>query len=277
MLRTLGLSLFAVTSLVTTAATAHAEESVHDYATLDRANGTTGAGVDMSFILGKADFPTVQRLDLHGEYMHDSGLGLYGAVAVSRVSIDAMDFGSQTALSNGEIGAQARRRVGEFTLGARAGLVLPTATGGDEGALVNLLAGQRRYADIMTALPDVTAARLGVSASWHRGMVFARADIGADIALSQPKGSEIDPIMHANLAVGAVSGRFSGALELVTAATTGTLDENDERFKHSAALSLRYAPAGIGGLVPSLNIVTPLDDRERGELISIGAGLSKAF
>lgn len=275
--RTLALTFIAAAALP---AVAHADdESVHDFATLDRATGSSGAAVDASFILGKAPLPTVQRLDLHGEWMHASGLGLYGAIGVSRMSLDAMgvDLGSETALSNGEIGVQARRRVGEFSLGARAGLTLPTASGGDAGAIVNIIAGQRRYTDMITAMPDVTAARLGVSAMWQRGMLFARADLGADIALSQPDALDVSPILHGNLALGARTGRLSGALELVTVATTGTLDENDERFKHSAALSLRYAPAGIGGLVPSLNVVTPLDDNERGELFSIGGSLSRSF
>jgi hypothetical protein len=102
----------------------------------------------------------------------------------------------------------------------------------------------------------------------------ARADLGADVFLDQPEMAELDPIVHANLAIGGRAGRLSAALELVTIATTGDVADGDDRFLHTATLGARY---DLGRFAPSLAVTTGLDDAARGESIAITAGVGAAF
>jgi hypothetical protein len=269
-------------------ATAVADEpALHELTTLDRATGQTGVGADLSYTTG--DLGDLEggasRIDLHGQYMLRSGVGVYGAFAVSKAFLDAKDPANQmfadaindaTALSNLELGLQMRRQLrGDLALVGHAGITLPTAQDDDFGAvLTNLMSAPRRFTDLVTAIPDTTALRLGISPIWSRGALFARADLGVDVIVDEPEMSSSDPIVHANLAVGGRSGKLSGALELVTLGTTGTIDEDQDRFLHTAAISLRY---DAGRFAPNLTVVTPLDDSGRGELITVGAGVAATF
>lgn len=279
--------LFTLTVLAPALAGADDTARLHDFATLDRASGQTGAGADLSFVTGDLGDVSgaISRLDLHGQWMHRSGFGAYGTFAVSKAFLDADDpanqmfadaIGDATALSNLELGAQYRRAVRpDLAVIAHAGLVLPTADDEDfAAAATNLISIQRRLGDVTTAMPGFTTLRVGVSPIYTRGAMFVRADLGADVTLDEPEMAESDPIIHANLAVGARQGKLSGAVELVTLGTTGELDEGDARFFHTAALSLRY---DLGRFAPSLSVVSPLDDGARGEVITIGGGVAAAF
>lgn len=262
--------------LLSVVSVASAEE-IHATATLDRATGDTGAGADLSFI---SDFEEgfVSRLDLHGQWMHQSGFGAYGQVAVSRAFLgDNLTPGLELdtiSLSNVELGGQYKRALSnELTIVGHAGLVLPTAQDEPGAFITNVLSSQRRFNDLVTAIPDLTALRLGVSPTWQRGAVFARADLGVDVILDSEMEST-DPVAHANVAIGARQGKLSGALELVTMFATGDVSEGADRFLHTGALSLSY---NAGSFTPNLAIVTPLDDAGRGEALSVGAGVSAKF
>jgi hypothetical protein len=263
-----------------------ADDRIHEFATLDRASGESGAAADLSYITGDLDDLEggISRLDLHGQYMHASGFGGYASFAVSKAFVDAKDaanqmfadvMGDATAVSNLELGAQYRRALrDDLTIVGHVGLVLPTAQSDDLGAvLTNVISVQRRFNDLVTAFPEITALRVGVSPMWHRGAVFARLDLGADIPVDEPEMVSTDPLIHANIAVGARSGKLSGALELVTVGTTGDVGDDEDRFLHTAAVSLRY---NAGRFAPSLSVVTPVD-AGRGELITFGAGVAAAF
>jgi hypothetical protein len=260
-----------------------ADERIHDYATLDRASGASEAGADLSFVMGLGDMSgAVSRLDLHGSYMHPSGFGAYGGLAVSKGFVDGngdpilegfADAMNDTALGNLELGGQYKRVLrDDLSVVAHVGLSLPTAS--DESIFTNLISIQHRINDTITAIPNVTAARLGVSPMWQRGALFARADLGVDVVIDEPEMASLNTIGHANLAIGARQGKIGGALELVTMANLGEKDEGDDRVIHSAALSLRY-DAGV--VAPTVNVVSPLDDASRGETISIGAGVAGSF
>lgn len=256
-------------------------DQLHETATLDRATGETAAGADLSFV---SDFDQgfVSRLDLHGQWMHASGFGAYGQLAVSRAFLDDNELTPLTgkidtiSLSNLEVGGQYRRALsGELAVVAHAGLLLPTAQNEFGAVLTNVISAQRRMTDLASAIPDLTALRLGVSPTWQRGAVFARADLGLDVVLDAGDAMESpDPVAHANLAIGARHGKLSGAAELVTVMTTGEVAEGSDRFVHTAAVSLRY---DAGRFAPNLAIVTPLDDGGRGEVLAVGAGVSAKF
>ena len=253
-------------------------DQLHETATLDRATGETGAGADLSFI---SDFEEgfVSRLDLHGQWMHQSGFGAYGQIAVSRAFLgDNLTPGLEldtVSLSNVELGGQYKRALSnELSIVGHAGLVLPTAQNEASAFITNVLSSQRRFNDLVTAIPDLTALRVGVSPTWQRGAVFARADLGLDVILDSGEEMSTDPVAHANVAIGARQGKLSGALELVTMIATGDVSDGADRFLHTGALSLSY---DAGSFTPNLAIVTPLDDTGRGESLSIGAGVSAKF
>jgi hypothetical protein len=277
-MRTVTALLIPTSLLFATSRDAVAEE-IHETATLDRASGTTGAGADLSFV---SDFDDgfVSRLDLHGQWLHQSGFGAYGQLAVSRAFLDSTELGQDIdtiALSNLEIGGQYKRALSsELTIVGHAGLTLPTAQSETGAFFTNLASSQRRFNDLVNAIPDLTAIRLGVSPTWQRGAVFARADLGLDIVVDSSDQMEEnpEPIAHANLAVGMRNGKLSGAIELVTMASTGDISEGADRFIHTGALSLRY---DAGQFSPTLAIVSPLDDGSRGDSLTLGAGVSAKF
>jgi hypothetical protein len=285
MIRKTTMAALAFTSLVPAVALADEAPALHDFATLDRASGQTGAGADLSIVTG--DFGddvsgAVSRLDLHGEYVHASGFGAYGSFAVSKAFLDSSDpfaemANDATAMSNLELGGQYRRALSsELDLVAHVGLALPTAQNDDLGAIItSSLSMPRRLNDLVTAVPDLTTLRIGVSPTWHEGALFLRADVGADIALDEAEGMDMDPLMHANLAAGMRRGKFSGAVELVTIATTGDVGEGEDRYVHTAGLSLAY---DLGRVSPSLTVVAPIDDAVGGgDVFAIGAGVGATF
>lgn len=267
-------------SLVAALSGVASAEEIHETATLDRASGQTGAGADLSFV---SDFEEgfVSRLDLHGQWMHQSGFGAYGQLAVSRAFLEDNELTALTgsidtiSLSNLELGGQVRRALSkELSIVGHLGVTLPTAKNEPEEFITNLISTQRRFNDLVNSIPELTAIRLGVSPTWQRGAVFARADLGVDVIVDSDFMEQPDPIGHANLAIGARQGKLSGALEMVTMFTTGDVEDGGDRFQHTGALSLRY---DAGRFAPSLAVVTPLDDNGRGDSLTVGAGVSAKF
>jgi hypothetical protein len=254
---------------------AAADDRVHDFVSLDRASGETAARADLSMITGEGMDGAVTRLDLHGQWTNPTGLGLYGGFAVSRFFGDSDDE-APTVFSNLELGGQKKWALGAHSVVVHAGLSLPTSNTDDgiEHLVTNAISIQRRFNDLVTIAPDVTMLRIGISPTFTDGKLFARFDLGADIVLDEPEMSSIDPIVHANAAVGVRDGQASGALELVTVGTTGNLEEDEQRFFHTLAFSLRY---DLGRVAPNFSITTPLDDDGRGEVVTVGAGVATAF
>jgi hypothetical protein len=267
-------------------AAASADPTV-ELSALDRASGTTAAGADLAFVIATADgvdgFAT--RLDLHGEWVHPSGFGAYGAFGVSRAFLSADDPASdaladaisdETGLTNLELGGQyARALRPDLDLVAHAGIALPTGSD-DLGWYTSALAQSYRLTDYVLALPAATVLRFGVSPVFHRGAMFARADVGVDIPLDQSDAidlPELDPLIHANVAIGARTGRLSGALEVVNAATTGDADDLGDRFVHTATVSVRY---DLGQYAPAIAVTTPLD-AQRGDLIAVSGSFAARF
>ena len=291
---------FAWVTSITFAATATASSALADpvdaghverFSSLDRADGGTDAGADLAFVLTDDDsvggFAT--RLDLHGEYLHPSGFGGYAALGVSRTFLSADDPGAsnfvdaindETALTNLELGGQYRRALGAgFDLIAHAGIALPTASN-DAGFFANGATQLYRITDLVLAYPETTTLRVGVSPVLHSGAMFARADLGVDIVLDHPDmlaglpAADPDPLVHANLAVGARTGKLSGGLELATIGTTGDADGLGDRFIHTLALGARY---DLGRFAPAIAVTTPLDASDRGDAFAVSGSVSARF
>src|SRR5690606_20421689 len=154
-----------------------------DFATLDRADGFSRIGLDGAYVgLDGPPWDAALRLELFGQYVAPSGLGLYGTLPLARSVSDGPD---ETALGALALGALYVIHGREVSFALRGGLALPTA--GDQPAerLVNLLATQARLGDYALTIPDAVYARLGFSPLIHTRGIFVRIDLGLDVPLSE--------------------------------------------------------------------------------------------
>lgn len=294
MLRTL---TFASLLTVTLAGTAIAEPAggVTDFTTLDHFGGPTGARADMSVIILAGDSDVdgfVTRWDLWAEYQAAQGFGVYAHLPVSRAFFaDSEDPFAQlfideangaTYLGSFELGGSYVLPIGDDQLHARLGIALPTADDSFGGLLTNAVTMGARLTDLALMSPKTTWVRASASPTMRRGRLFARADVGVDIAVHQGEDDDPDtmldtpdPTVRLNLGVGFdVATRIALMGELATAGTTGTTDEMDDRFLHTAAITAAYRHDRVQ---PSLSLSTILDDAGRGDGYAIAAGVRGNF
>ena len=255
-----------------------------EFMTLDRADGESRLGAFLG-ILHVEDTGLdegAMRLEVHGQYVGDSGLGVYGAIPVHQIFLDDAD--DETALANIEVGALMARAVAPGQeLALRAGVTLPTAADSFEGIIANFIGTQTRLTDLVQAAPDLVTARLGGSLlGGIPGLVY-RVDAGLDIPVASTRDEydvEHDPLLRLNGALGiGVLGAGTLAFELVNVIATGDEDSTlSESTLTSAGVSLGVALAGAhlqGGLFLSVDSVFE-DDFEEG-LITFALGASKSF
>jgi hypothetical protein len=274
--------LVSTTALVASPALAD-EPAATSFATVGSASDGSRVTADLGVTF--ADELSVVRSTITGQYLGAAGLGGYVGISGALGSIDEEDSETLESLGNLELGGLYRRALTpELDLGLRLGVVLPTSSD-DFDAFANLLAtAVARPTDYVTAYPDVTWLRAAVVPTFQRGALFARVDVGADIAVLDTEDVEYDVIGHANLGVGVRSGRVSITGELQNVAALGENDDEEfgegeemdlsERFVHTAALSLRYhAPT----VEPFIAVSSPLDDGARGEFVTVSAGISAPF
>lgn len=284
MQRTLAVVAVGALSLLASAARPAAAQPEGEFMTLDRADGESRLGAFLG-ILHVEDTGIDEgalRLELHGQYVDDSGLGVYGSIPIHQVFLDDAD--DETALANIEVGGLLARAVAPGQqLALRAGLTLPTASDSLEGILTNVIAIQTRLTDLVQAAPDLFAARLGGSLlGGIPGLVY-RVDAGLDIPLASTRDDydlERDPLLRLNGALGiGVLGAGTLAFELVNLIATGDEEASlSESTLSSAGVSLGVALAGAhvqGGLFLSVDSVFE-DDFEEG-LITFALGASKSF
>lgn len=232
-------------SLLLAAGTALAQSqdyaALPSFATLDRADSRTKAGLDVGLALGDA---SAQRFDLHGQYVTGTGLGAYLSLPLAHAS-------AGTGLGNLDLGAVFALR---NLLTLRAGIVLPTAS--DDGSAANITAGWVRLADAVQAANELTALRLSASPMFRSGTLFARADLGADIVLKHPTGTSGRPVLRGNLGGGWDGGVVVVTAELVNNIFTDSGRSVGDRFQHSFAASARLR---IGNVEPSVAYIYGLD------------------
>lgn len=248
--------------VVPTASTALADESALDaeietptFATLDRTDARSHAdvGMSMAFFDGQdPDFNT--RLDLYGQYVTPTGAGGYASLPISYLSDNDE---SETALGNLELGGIYNIDRGSTQIVLRGGLALATADESFEGVITNLVAVQARLTDLVGISPNTTWMRVAGSPIHRSGNLFVRGDFGFDVAIDEPSGADVDPIVRANLGVGFVDDTFALMGELVTIGTTGDVSDGEDRFLHTAALSVRL---DTGTVSPYAALIMPLDE-----------------
>jgi hypothetical protein len=257
-MRTIRLALLLVCAL---AAPAAAQEPAPAtpfpaLATTDRTTDHSSFHGSLALSFFEDDGPDLAaRVDLGGQYLTLQGIGGYATIPVSYLSGNDE---SETAIGNIELGGLYVAKGGPNTsFVVRGGLMLPTAPDDLEGLLTNVANLVPRFTDFMGVAPEVTALRLSVSPLHRSGIFFARADAGIDIAIDEADGSDTDPFIRLNLAAGVETSGVVFAGELVTIGTTGEVDENEDRFFHTLAVS---GGLSQGKVRPFGALIVPLDD-----------------
>jgi hypothetical protein len=220
---------------------AHAIDA--QFVTLDRVDGLSRAGVDLSYTHYDSDAfdVTPLRIGLWGQYVADSGLG--GLVALD-LSYATGDGESESAIGNLEVGALYAADLGSLQGVGRASLLIPTASDELADFATNVAGIYSRLTDFTHSSANSTWLRLSASPVVRRDAILVRADAGFDLAVSTEDGGDADPFLHANVALGYVQGPHQISAELVNVFILG---EDDTSRASSLGASYRGT---FGGLSP---------------------------
>jgi hypothetical protein len=228
------------------------------FVTLDRGDARSflDASLARSFFEG-ADPDFNVRMELYYQYVTPSGTGGYVSAPFSYLS-DNDESGK--AFGNVEIGGLHNLELSPKTdLVFRGGVTIPTAPGIEDDindVVANLANATARITDYLTVFPETTALRLAASPVHRSGQVFVRGDGGVDIVLDSPGDDDIDPLLRINLGVGVLAGKTAVAAEFATLGTTGDVDDGEDRFLHTLAITVRHDLQSVqlfGALVLPVN------------------------
>jgi len=195
------------------------------------------------------------RIDLSGQYVAEQGWGLYGALPVSYLSANNT---SETAVGNLEVGGTYQVPVGQFPLLLRGGLMIDTADDNLEGVITNAINGYSRLTDLVSSGANITWLRVAASPLIRQGQLFLRGDVGFDVPLDKPDGSNVDPLIRLNIGGGIQTGQLTVAGELVTLGTTGDVADGEDRFVSTAAATVGF---DAGTVQPFGALIVPIDSQ----------------
>jgi hypothetical protein len=241
------------------------------FATMDRQDGESkiGAALGWTFfdIPGPGDLSAL-HVDIYGHYVGASGLGGYGQVPLGFAFADnaePFEDDSESAIGNVEGGLLYMIASGPHDFVLRGGITLPTADDDLNGFYANILSMySARLTDIALAYPETLWLRLSASPILRSGQLVFRIDGGLDVALSTDNMDEPDPLLRLNVGGGVDTGSFAILGELVTIGDLGddsaAVDENDEDFLHTLAISARFR---AGSIEPGVALGFPLDESVR--------------
>jgi hypothetical protein len=265
-------AILGLTIVLALVGTAQAQRAP-DMSTLDRGDGISKVGVDVGMSFIDTPYSLALRLELYGQYVSRSGIGIYGSLPLTSsfgapgddedpVPPDAIP-NDATALANAEIGglyvATKSRRL-SFVF--RGGVSLPTATDGrDEHA--TLFAGAfPRVADIVNTSGEWYV-RLGFSPLIYADKLFLRFDLGFDIALDDAQPH----VLRLNAGGGVDLGAVALSLEL---ANDITFFDGNKDYLDTLALTLRFMGHRFQ---PYLAVGAPLDDSRNAVQLFLAGGI----
>ncbi len=243
-------------------------ESFSSFGALDRHSRDSMVGIDLGlgFIEpGPLDNDQALRLELHGQYLIDDDVGLYGMLPFSRLFVEGFD--SSMAMGNLELGGFYVAPLSDFDLTLRGGFALPTADSGDffdiiageiPGAFSNFVAHSVRITDLALAFPDTTWLRLSASPTLRSGDAFFRADVGVDVPLRSD--FDADPLIRINAGGGLDLDRLSLLAELAM------LFDSDGDDLISAAFTARFHGQQLR---PGVSLLVPINDALR-DVLDLG-------
>lgn len=252
-----------------------AAQRMPDFATLDRGDGYSKLGLDLAWVkLEPPPYDSVFHLELHGQYVLESGLGFYGALPLAKSFGDGPDEGEangDTALGDLDVGGLYVISGLDLSFVFRLGLVVPTATEDAGDFATNIRGAQFRITDIAMVNPDAWYARLAFSPLIHVSSVFLRADLGVDIPFAEDD-FRADPIGRLNIGGGVDFGIAALMLELATIADIDDDDDDeigDEDLFTTGAITARFMGET---LQPFLSVGMPIDEAVRDQVDFFIAG-----
>jgi hypothetical protein len=249
------------------------------FSTLDRVGNRTSVGVDL--LLHSFEGPVqvdTTRIDLHARYVHPSGAGIGIALPLTIFNegdTDDEDDEGTPLRGNLSIDGFYRLQQGDLKLFLRAGAVLPT--GSHDSGQVAIFGSLGRITDIPTDFDAATVLRLGVSPQYDHGRIFLRGDLGLDLILDQPSGSDGGPWAHLNVAAGYDTGPVDIAAEIANQHYFAKEDDDglgllnfdqESNTITNIALSARYTAAVVE---PHIALVLPTNDNILELGVMIGA------
>lgn len=261
-----------ITLVLLLASSAAYAQRAPDMATLDRGDGISKFGIDLGFTsLEKPPYSAALRFELYGQYLTESGIGIYGALPISRSlgGGNAPEPENATSLSNLDLGMLYVISGHTLSWVFRGGVALPTSSDGLDEGLTRYYATVPRLTDLALASGDWHV-RLSVSPLIHVDKLFLRADIGFDINA----GGDDYHFLRLNVGGGVDFGTVALSLELVNMAAFGDFD-TEEDFFHAFALTLRFMGKQFQ---PFLSFGLPIDEYRRDRVhFFVAGGLQVAF
>jgi hypothetical protein len=244
-------------------------------ATLDRGDGITRFGFDLGAVFVDQPYDLVLRPELFGQYVADSGIGIYGGLpfAASIGDDDTSPPGDQDAfaIANIELG-------GLFVLDSptlswvfRLGVAGFTADSDLDGALTNAFASMARFTDFALAVPDAAYIRFAVSPLVHTGKLVLRFDVGFDAGFDDAGAAH--ELVRVNLAGGIDLDTVALSLESTNLFTPDDFGAGEQAL-HSLAFTVRFMGERYQ---PFLAAGAPLDDQLRDAKFFVSTGLQVVF
>jgi len=240
------------------------------FVTIDRQDDSSRAGAELSYLfLNGNNSGTALRFDVHGQYVSAmTGLGGYISAPFGYVSGGGQ---SDEALGDIEVGAIYALRMADpdKKLILHGGITLPTEKSSLTSAEIGAATFSPRLADFYQAIPEGTSLRLGISPTVRSGQLFARADFGIDLNLSNAGTDTENTVLRFQFGAGVDFGQASLMLESTNLYATGR-NGNGGGWINTGALSARF---DTGGVYPYGALVLGLDDDVRAimhEAITVG-------
>jgi hypothetical protein len=239
------------------------------FVTLDRVDGTSRAGADISYAYfdtslngGESLIPL--RLNPYGQYIDPaSGFGGYAQIPISYVTTSESST-SVTGIGDLEVGGIYIPKLASpnTAVVVHAGLTLPTGSTAlvtESGSSANTICSVARVDDLYLGVPRGVSLRIGVSPILRSGRVFARADLAVDASFYQQRGSaQAANILRVNGAIGVDLGAVALSAEVVNLYISASNFGQDfgSNWIDSGALAARFDAAGTQ---PYVAVVFPLD------------------
>jgi hypothetical protein len=208
---------------------ASADPLAPGFVTLDRFDGGTRAGVEVSGFVPRGIDGTVWRADVHGQFVEPGGLGGYVALPFAMRAGGAATVAGVGDLEAGVLYVP-RFTTPDASAVLHVGMTAPTGSTG-EGAQATALAGAAtRLSDAYEMIPRGTSLRIGASPILREGMAVLRLDLDFDWKFDADGPKRAEPLFRLGVGVGADEGIGMVTAELVIVRELGLTHETSEQL-----------------------------------------------